>query len=301
MVLVVNVVQGEIKIRKHESDAADLVALIPDLLKKDEWQKAREALIELRDHFNETKAFISREEALLSQLDKMEQRYEREEGEVIIKAGNYRNDAGTEIYVNGFAIDKWEVTNRQYARFLEWRKKNPKKKIGHEEEPEGKNYRPEFWNDPRYNQPDLPVVGVDFFDAYACAKWLGRRLPTAREWEKACRGNDGRMFPWGEEWQPERVNANDGALMDGSRDGFAGLAPAKSLPRGASPSGCLHMAGNVREWTSEPFRIRNQRDQATMCGGSYKGSRSQCQASSNGQFDVTERFNYVGFRTARDL
>ncbi|MDP6504986.1 MAG: hypothetical protein QF886_15305, partial [Planctomycetota bacterium] len=103
--LVVNVVQGEIKIRKHESDAADLVALIPDLLKKDEWQKAREALIELRDHFNETKAFISREEALLSQLDKMEQRYEREEGEVIIKAGNYRNDAGTEIYVNGFAIE----------------------------------------------------------------------------------------------------------------------------------------------------------------------------------------------------
>jgi formylglycine-generating enzyme required for sulfatase activity len=299
--MVGNVLQGEIKTRRHESDAADLVALIPDLLKKDDWKKAREALYELKDHFNDTKAFITREKSLLAQLDQMEQHYEREEGEVIIKAGNYRNDEGKEMYVNGFAIDRWEVSNRQYARFLDWRKKNPTKKIGHEEEPKGKDYRPEFWDDPKYNQPDLPVVGVDFFDAYAYAKWLGRRLPTVPEWEKACRGEDGRMFPWGEEWQPERVNANDSALMDGSKDGFAGLAPVKSLPRGASPYGGLHMAGNVREWTSAPFRMRNQRNQATMCGGSYKGSRSQCQASSSGQFDVTERFDYVGFRTARGL
>ncbi|MDA1140342.1 MAG: SUMF1/EgtB/PvdO family nonheme iron enzyme [Planctomycetota bacterium] len=299
--MVWDVLQSEIKTRKHESDAADLVALIPDLLKKDDWKKAREALMELKDHFSDTKAFISQEQNLLVQLDKMEQRYEREEGEVIIKAGNYRNDIGTEAYVNGFAIDRWEVSNRQYARFLDWRKQNPTKKIGHEEEPKGKDYRPEFWDDPKYNQPDLPVVGVDFFDAYAYANWLGRRLPTASEWEKACRGQDGRMFPWGEEWQPERVNANDSALMDGSNDGFAGLAPVKSLAQGASPYGCLHMAGNVREWTSEPLRMRNQRNQATMCGGSYKGSRSQCQASSIGSFDVTERFDYVGFRTARDL
>ena len=85
------------------------------------------------------------------------------------------------VFIAAFYIDKYEVTNKQYATFLS--------ETGHR--------KPKFWEDPRFNAPDQPVVGVNWEDAETYAAWAGKRLPTASEWEKAARGTDGRRYPWG--------------------------------------------------------------------------------------------------------
>ena len=106
--------------------------------------------------------------------------------------------------------------------------------------------QPRFWDDPRYNAPEQPVVGVSWPEASAYAKWAGKRLPTEYEWELAARGTDGRRWPWGSDWDKTKANAYDGS---------AGKPlPVGSFPTGASPFGVLDMAGNVWEWTADWYR-----------------------------------------------
>jgi formylglycine-generating enzyme required for sulfatase activity len=170
-----------------------------------------------------------------------------------------------------FRIDRSEVTNRAYAVFLEQTRQAPHAWC-HPKEPAGKNHRPRYWGEYRpplfrnspaarlapfdaatFRQPDHPVVGVDWWDAYAFARWAGKRLPTRADWEKAARGTDGRTWPWGNAWDQGR--ANTGGEKWGERDGHRYSAPAVSFRKGASVYGCLHMAGNVQEWTAEGFTV----------------------------------------------
>jgi formylglycine-generating enzyme required for sulfatase activity len=99
-------------------------------------------------------------------------------------------------------------------------------------------------------QPSYPVVLVTIGDAREFARWAGKRLPTALEWEKAARGTDGRVYPWGNEKDNSRANTNPG--KEPLPAGTNPLRPVDSFPSGASPYGALQMVGNAWELVDTP-------------------------------------------------
>lgn len=123
-----------------------------------------------------------------------------------------------------------EVTNAQYAECVT---------RGPCTEPQN-----EQWNDPAVAQH--PVVDVSWAQAQEYAAWVGGRLPTEAEWEKAARGTDGRTYPWGE----------DSPSANGRRVNFRAdtLVPVGSYPTGASPYGLLDMSGNAAEWVADWYK-----------------------------------------------
>jgi formylglycine-generating enzyme required for sulfatase activity len=133
-----------------------------------------------------------------------------------------------------YSIAKTPVTNAQYLAFVEATGQKP----------------PSTWEGgkPLKGKGEHPVVRVDWYDAVAYCGWLaeatGRayRLPSEAEWEKAARGTDGRIYPWGDEWDPKRCNSREGGRDDTTPVG-------QYSPGGDSPYGCVDMAGNVWEWT----------------------------------------------------
>lgn len=135
------------------------------------------------------------------------------------------------VYLDAFYIDKYEVTNAQYEEFMT--------ATGHSSPP--------YWKDELFNQPEQPVMSVTWEDAKAYADWVGKRLPTEAEWEKAARGTDGRYWTWGSEWDASKLNGND----VGTVEGFVYTSPVGSFPQGVSPYGVHDMAGNVWEWCED--------------------------------------------------
>ncbi|MGH6857277.1 MAG: formylglycine-generating enzyme family protein [Methylocella sp.] len=91
--------------------------------------------------------------------------------------------------------------------------------------------------------PDHPITSVSWFDANAYAEWVGKRLPTSIEWERAARGRSGRIYPWGNDFDASLCNSKETNL------GFT--TPVYNYPDGRSEDGCFDMAGNVFEWMSE--------------------------------------------------
>ncbi|MHC4600091.1 MAG: SUMF1/EgtB/PvdO family nonheme iron enzyme, partial [Planctomycetota bacterium] len=155
-------------------------------------------------------------------------------------------------WVGAYFIDKYEVTNGRYAKFLKWMKteKDPHRHC-HPDEPKGKDHTPARWTDPEWNGVGHPVVGVDWFDAYAFSRWAGKRLPTEAQWEKAASTDVIRRqktrWPWGNE-RPRPVLCR--FEVKGAE---RGPLPVASLPGGRSFFGTLHMAGNVSEWCLDGF------------------------------------------------
>ncbi len=170
--------------------------------------------------------------------------------------------------------------------------------------------RPLFWEDPLWTQYDrLPVVGVSWFEAFAFCQWYseltGERytLPSEAQWEKAARGADDRLYPWGNTTHPRRCNTRAG--------GIGHTVPVGSYhPLGDSPHGCGDMVGNVSEWTLNrfspyPYLSNDGREEpegtaarATR-GGSWHSPGARARVSSRGMNDPFFRDNDLGFRVVR--
>lgn len=145
---------------------------------------------------------------------------------------------------------------------------------------------------------DHPVVLVAHADAVAYAEWLSQttgrrwRLPTEREWEKAVRGDDGRMFPWGNEWDPSRLNTHDRGPFD--------TMPVGSFPSGAGPFGLLDGAGQVFEWTATPAN-EGSIDRYMVKGGSWDDSGcGVCRPAARHSRPADLKHILIGFRLVAD-
>jgi formylglycine-generating enzyme required for sulfatase activity len=146
-----------------------------------------------------------------------------------------------EVWLPAYAVDRTEVTVAAYDRCVR----------------RGACAPPlDAPGTPQTGAPTLPVTGVRWDDAAAYCAWVGGRLPTEAEWERAARGRDGRPFPWG--WINDPGRYNHGAVEPGCRDdddGAALAAPVGSYPGGASPDGALDMAGNALEWVADAAAV----------------------------------------------
>ncbi len=186
-----------------------------------------------------------------------------------------------EVRLDGFLIDRNEVTNLQF-----------------------RTYRPSHTFSA--GRDHFPVSNVSWPDALGYAQSVGKRLPTEAEWEKAARGVEARRWPWGDEFDPRRVAMGDRPM------------PVGIYPRGASPYGVRNMAGNVQEWTASTFRPYpgNRRPNAAygegyrVVRGSHAGgngflarttARFRAEPGRRGVRPDGGGYRYIGFRCARDL
>ena len=189
------------------------------------------------------------------------------------------------VELKAFYIDRTEVTNAQYKAFVD--------QTGHAPPKKG-------WVAGTFpaEQENWPVVWVSWQDAVDYATWAGKRLPTENEWEAAARGSDGRMYPWGDEWQPGRANIVSKRIVD-----------VGSHPEGASPSGALDMIGNVWEWTADEFALypgtvarEPKLDEGityrVIRGGAYDGDRKH-DVAYRGYVAVGVGYEKTGFRCVK--
>jgi formylglycine-generating enzyme required for sulfatase activity len=189
------------------------------------------------------------------------------------------------VYLESFWMDKTEVTNAQYRKCVE----------------AGTCEEPGCWNMERYSAPDQPVVCVTWHEAQAYATWVGGRLPTEAEWEKAARGTDGRIYPWGNS-PPDCSKANYRFCTDRA-------LPVGSHPDAASPYGALDMAGNASEWVADWYQVDyyssspHESPQGpgygvmrVQRGGSFRGGPELGRCASRWVGNPTTSLSDIGFR-----
>jgi len=215
------------------------------------------------------------------------------------------------VTVQSFWMGKYEVTNEQFARFAATGYVTEAEKGGGGFVYDGTTWKQDEsanWRHPSGGgssaDPRLPVVQVSWNDAAAYCRWAGLRLPSEPEWEYAARGTEGRKYPWGNDWDASRC-----CNSVGSKRGRP--LPVGSYPAGASPFGCLDMAGNVWEWTADWYDryLGNTSDESSF-GQKYRVLRGGSWYFNNPDFfrgadrfgdDPTFKGNFIGLRVSRTL
>ena len=194
------------------------------------------------------------------------------------------------IFLKGFYIDKFEVTNENYKSFIS--------QTGY--------FPPPRWENGTYltGRETHPVKNVSWFDANSYCKWAGKRLPTEEEWEKAARGPNGNIYPWGNEYNKEKANLTIGDTL-----------PVGSMLEDKSFYGVYDMAGNLKEWTlswyknypgstlkseflGEKFKVI--RGTAGNIVGHYNLPNIFSRASYRSFFFLNRKVEDIGFRCAKD-
>ncbi len=157
------------------------------------------------------------------------------------------------MQVKSFFIDKYPITNAQFKTFVDSTHYHPKDDL---------NFLRD-WKEGVYPQgwENKPVTWVSQEDARAFASWAGKRLPHEWEWQYAAQGADGRLYPWGNEWEDSAVPAPDKSRT------MRGPDPVDAHPRGASPFGVMDMVGNIWQWTEE--FVDDHTRAGILRGGSY--------------------------------
>ncbi len=148
-------------------------------------------------------------------------------GEFSMGSHEHGDETKHQVVLDSYWIDKYETSNARYKEFM--------KATGHP--------APAYWDDPRLNKTNQPVVGVSWTEANTFCKWEGKRLPTEAEWERAAKGPEGdNHYPWGHTLDPKKANY-------GQNVGHT--TPVDSYPEGISGYGVYNMAGNVFEWVND--------------------------------------------------
>ncbi|MDI6784082.1 MAG: bifunctional serine/threonine-protein kinase/formylglycine-generating enzyme family protein [bacterium] len=204
-------------------------------------------------------------------------------------SGNLDERSEHRAFVNTFLIDAYEVSNAQYKAFID-----------------ANSYpAPAGWKNRLYpaGQANYPVTKVSWSEASSYAAWVGCRLPTEAEWEKAARGSDGRTYPWGNQFIDNACN------YLGSN--YGGPTPVGIFPKGRSPFGGYDMAGNIAEWTADVYQLyagnpalaywNTNPGLRVVRGGAFDSPKDSLRTAARAYAEYTGRYSTIGFRTVRSL
>ena len=206
-----------------------------------------------------------------------------------------------QVYLSTYEISRYEITNAQYRAFIE--AANRPTPRGHDGE--------ETWADETLSGDRQPVVGVTWFDAQAFAEWVGGSLPTEAQWERAARGAEGRVYPWGNVPPKARQHANFARRYNRPM-------PVGQFPKGESPNGVADLAGNVWEWCLDEYsstfyqqhkdgvaqnplnlRFRDVLRARVIRGGAWDVGRAFLRSSLRFKFYPLDSTHTIGFRVVR--
>jgi formylglycine-generating enzyme required for sulfatase activity len=237
---------------------------------------------------------------------------------VLVSAGEFwmGSDGGDErsrprrrIHLDGYYLDRYEVTNAQFKAFVESQSYQRQDVWS----PAGWQWRMKrsglpgsrYATEPKWNDPRQPVVGVSWYEADAYCRFAGKRLPTEAEWEKAARGAEGQRYPWGPTFEPGRANTDEA--------GNGRTVAVGSYATGVSPYGVHDMVGNAAEWVADRYgkdyyRTGPERNPTgptaggdrMVRGGSFDDDGKDASPIARRRQAPEERSQKIGFRCAKD-
>ena len=238
------------------------------------------------------------------------------------KAAYYNEKPQHTLILPRYWIGKTPITNAQFRPFVEgdgYTNQAYWTSAGWQWRETEKIVKPAYWDNAKWNGADYPVVGVSWFEAVAYCRWLTKqtdiefRLPSEAEWEKAARGLDGRIYPWGNTWENRRCNAAKGGFFSALGRLVTGhTTPVHNYPTGASLYGALDMAGNVCEWCATqsqkpyPYQLEDEWQPAyleagtsrVLRGGGYWDTRVEVRGAYRNDNTPRDRNLSKGLRVA---